>query len=507
MVFREVTHPPQADALFAPISRRSALQLGLTAAIGGTALAAVARLRPYERLAGLDLIAGTGGAPADVGQWTAPFPGPDPVVAVHGVMLRTGSVLMVEGRTAYVWDPVTGARRRVDPPNDLFCAGQTHLADGTVLFVGGYLGPQGENIGPPWNHTFDPVNLTWTRRANSRRGRWYPTATRLPNGKVLITGGTDEETNPNTDIDLYSNGKLKKIGSRSMEFYPLQHVVPNGRVVSFVPDTPGTTYFINPSKGTLTPAPAAGMSKAYAASVLLPGGVSGSSRVMVLGGADHLRDSSGTYTAPHAATQVLDAAHPGAGWRPKAPLPEPRIFANVVILPDGSLLVVGGENAGVPVRRAALYDPAADTWRILASQTEMRRYHSIAVLLPDGRVLSGGDNFPGGGADTLEVFSPPYLFRGPRPLITSAPASVAVTASLSIGVDGAVRRAVLMAPAATTHSCDMNQRHVELAFTAVSGGIEAKVPGKTVAIPGYYMLFVLNADGVPSVARWIRVTA
>jgi hypothetical protein len=177
-----------------------------------------------------------------------------------------------------------------------------------------------------------------------------------------------------------------------------------------------------------------------------------------------------------------------------------------VILPDGTLLAVGGENVGVGTRNAAIFDPVANSWRTLAAQAEVRSYHSTAVLLPDGRVLSCGDNHPGGGGDKLEVFSPPYLFRGPRPVITAAPASAAVTKSFTAQVNGPVQRAVLIAPGSTTHSFDTNQRHIELAFTPVAGGIKAKLPGKNVAVPGFYMLFVLSPDGVPSVARWIRVT-
>jgi hypothetical protein len=488
------------------ISRRTILQAGLAAALTGPAIARVARVRPYERLRGLDLI-DTTASPSEVGEWTAPIPGPEAVIAVHAVLLRTGSVLMAEGKTAYVWNPVTGAHQRVDPPRDVFCAGQTHLANGTVLFVGGYLGPQGENLGPRWNNTFDPVTLTWTPRVNSRKGRWYPSVTLLPSGKALITGGTGEDTSFNTDVDLYGSNTLTKIGSRLMHFYPLQQVVSTGKVVSMAPDIPGSTCLINVSKRTFKTVPAPNVSRAYASAILLPGGPSGSTKMMIMGGADHVRDVNGVYTQVHDSTQVFDAANPTAGWKPRAPMPEPRIFANTVILPDGTLLTVGGENVGVAVRNAALYDPRTDSWRTLAAQSEVRSYHSTALLLPDGRVLSCGDNHPGGGGDKLEIFSPPYLFRGPRPAITGAPGKAANGTSITIGTNRPVARAVLVAPGATTHSFDTSQRHVELAITPVNGGVQARIPGSNIAIRQHYMLFVLDADGVPSVARWIKVTA
>ena len=496
-----MTEHPDASS---HISRRTALRIGIGAALTAPALGR--RVQRYERLAGLDLIDAIA-SPSEVGQWTAPIPGPEPVIAVHAVLLHTGSVLMVEGKTAYVWNPVTGAHRRVDPPKDLFCSGHAHLANGTVYFSGGYLGPQGPNLGPRWNFTFDPIANTWTRRPDSRLGRWYPTTTRLPNGKVLITGGTDENTNQNTDVDLYSSGTLTKIASRLMEFYPLSQVLSTGKVLAMAPDNIGSTYSINVSEKKITPLKPSGVARAYASCVLLPGGPSGSKKMMIIGGANHVTNEFGVYIQPHASTQVFDAAVPSAGWQPLAPMPEPRIFSNVVHLPDGTLLAVGGENAGVGTRNAALYTPATNSWRTLAAQTEVRSYHSTAVLLADGRVLSCGDNHPGGGGDKLEIFSPPYLFRGPRPVITGAPVKAKNTYSFTVGTDRPVAKVVLVAPGATTHSFDMNQRYVPLAFEKVSGGVKAKVPGIKVAIPGYYMLFVVDADGVPSVARWIKISA
>ena len=166
-------------------------------------------------------------------------------------------------------------------------------------------------------------------------------------------------------------------------------------------------------------------------------------------------------------------------------------------------------------RQIELYDPASGSWSLGASQAEGRAYHSTAVLLPDGRVLSAGDNFngtpgqPGGDrTDTAEIYRPPYLFKGARPAISSAPASVAWGDSFGINSPDPVSRAVLMAPAATTHGYDMNQRHVELAVTNTVAGTGIDVvspPNARVAPPGYYMLFLLNAQGVPSVSRWVRL--
>jgi hypothetical protein len=124
-------------------------------------------------------------------------------------------------------------------------------------------------------------------------------------------------------------------------------------------------------------------------------------------------------------------------------------------------------------------------------------------------VISAGDNYNGGAtSDSAEIYEPPYLFKGARPAISSAPDSVAWGDDFGINSPDSVSRAVLMAPAATTHGNDMNQRHVELQVSNTVGGAGINVvspPDGRVAPPGYYMLFLLNQQGVPSVARWIRL--
>src|SRR5438105_15593520 len=112
-------------------------------------------------------------------------------------------------------------------------------------------------------------------------------------------------------------------------------------------------------------------------------------------------------------------------------MPEPRTNMNSVLLPDGTILVVGGnavDQFTTPYLQSLLYDPTNDTWTPLVSQTLRRAYHSTAVLLPDGRVLSAGDNgpAPAAGQDNEELYYPPYLFRASRPSIVQAPAAVAV---------------------------------------------------------------------------------
>ena len=154
--------------------------------------------------------------------------------------------------------------------------------------------------------------------------------------------------------------------------------------------------------------------------------------------------------------------------------------------------------------------PDGDGWRLGPAQAEERTYHSTAVLLPDGRVFSAGDeHHPNGRTDTAELYSPPYLFRGRRPKVESAPESLRWGDEFGVRTKrDDVRDVALVAPGATTHAVDMNQRRVPLKLTdRVSGkGVNVRAPGgPDLAPPGYYMLFGLDRHGVPSVARWVRL--
>jgi hypothetical protein len=186
---------------------------------------------------------------------------------------------------------------------------------------------------------------------------------------------------------------------------------------------------------------------------------------------------------------------------------------NAVVLPDGKVLVVGGsssagfDNSAAKVAASEMWDPATGQFTVMASIAKYRGYHSTALLLPDGRVLSAGGN---GGGPNAQIYSPPYLFKGARPAITSAPAGAAYGQTIFIGTPNAasITKVSLIRLGSTTHTFDESARYMHLNFTQAAGGLNVTMPANgNLAPPGYYMLFILNGSGVPSVARIMHVGA
>ena len=432
-----------------------------------------------------------------LGVWGSPFTPTDAVSGIHAVLLHTGKVLLIESTGAYLWDPVSGAGQRANPPNDIFCAAHTVLGNGEVLVTGGRLLKAGR--GPRYTSTFDPATALWTPRPEMRQGRWYPTSTLLADGRVVITAGKTQTGGINTDVEVYDNGTISLLNTRKLPFYPNQFVLPTGKVlivarntsVLSLDATSGATTALARMKGIHSAGPA----------VLLPGPPSGSSTVMICGG------KSKTSTAERGG-RIVRRLNPGGALGVPGAAPR-KTRAHEPGDPPRRLRAGCGRHrwggGAAPVRAVR---PSADTWTPMASQIEERGYHSTATLLPDGRVLSAGDNQTPGGKAALELFSPPYLYRGERPVILSSPATATWGSTFPVGTSDAVARAVLIRPGAVTHTVNMDQRHVELAFTSTPTGILATAPpSPAVAPPGHYMLFLLNPEGVPSVANWIRLAA
>lgn len=467
------------------------------------------------------------------GRWDPVIALPD--VAIHASLLPDGTVLawgrradpdggMHQLETApFVWDPVSGATRptprptRADgTPVNLFCTGHAFLPDGRLLVAGGHIS---DGDGLDQVCAYDHRTGTWTALPRMRSGRWYPTVTAMPDGRVLVISGSHR------DGDFMPVEAVPEIGDdtgwadltdfQGLPLYPRMHVAPDGRV--FMSGSIATSYLLDAAVWGTWSAPVAVRAQGdrqYGPAVCHAPG-----QVIYLGGGD---DGAG----PTAAAERIDLTAPAPSWTPAAPMAFRRRQHNATLLPDGSVLVTGGTRGpgfnnldpGMPVHEAELWDPATDTWTTLASEDVDRCYHATTLLLPDATVLSaGGGEFmvgdrPNAAADTHrdgQVFHPPYLFRGPRPEITAAPEEVLLGTTFPVSVAGAdAARVTLLRPGSVTHTVDMNQRFVELPFTAQGGELRVTAPTTTFeAQPGHHLLFVLSAAGVPSVARVVRITA
>jgi hypothetical protein len=213
---------------------------------------------------------------------------------------------------------------------------------------------------------------------------------------------------------------------------------------------------------------------------------------------------------------AIDMTQPTPAWREVAAMEMPRAYHNMTLLPDGTVLVTGGgttldgHNTATAVYSAELWNPATESWKTLASAAVPRLYHSTALLLPDGRVLSAGGGNDSGAVDetNAQIFSPPYLFNGPRPAIAQVVDAVQYGGKFAIDTADApsIAAVALMRPGAVTHGFDEDQRYIPLSFSINSGVVNATAPANAnLAPPGYYMLFIVNANGVPSTAAFVRL--
>lgn len=242
-------------------------------------------------------------------------------------------------------------------------------------------------------------------------------------------------------------------------------------------------------------------------------------KILTLGGSPSYQDSSAT-TSVHLIT--INAPNTTPTVSTLTSMHYARAFANAVILPNGKVFVTGGQTYAVPFSDATailtpeLWDPATQTFTVLPAHTVPRVYHSVALLMMDGRVFTGGGGMCGNcntNHEDGQIYSPSYLFNSDgslatRPVINSAtPASLAVGATLTVVTNTAVTNFSLIRYGSATHTVDTDQRRIALTPTTTSGTTYTLlIPADSgIALPGYWMLFALNSAGVPSLATPIQV--
>jgi len=466
---------------------------------------------------------------ATVGQWAAPvnfctFPC---LVGANAAVLNNGNVLFYYypatgtlNSQAMLLNPTTGALTNVTLTQsaDIFCSGLSILENGTVLVTGGnaegYKCGQeggGSGCGTTNSMLFAPGNSSWTVGTAMNFARWYPSSIELNDGTLLEMAGTDStgswvqtalETynyTANTWTTLPASATLP---SAVAQVYPRLSLMPSGNV--FLSSPAQKSYQFNPTTNTWSYVATVNFGYRYfAPHVLLPG----QEKVMVAGGSPSKENGGGTATNT---AEIIDLSAAKPAWSYTGSMNYARYNENLVLLADGTVLAVGGGGGGGrytnPVLSAELYDPSTAQWTLMASQTVQRTYHSTAVLLPDGRVVSAGSDNGAATQVTYEIYSPPYLFKGARPTIKSAPTALTYGKKFNISTPNAstITRVALVRPGATTHADNFDQRYVDLTFTVGAGSIQATAPPNgNEAPPGYYMLVIVNSNGVPSIMPFL----
>ena len=472
---------------------------------------------------GQPVVAGTPVPPEAGPDVTGEFSAPKawPIVPVHMALTSNGRIAAWDGFEAALnserlWDPATETFIGIPTGRNLFCAGVVTTENGRLAAFGGheeaYFGTHDTNV-------YNPQQGTWTRGPDMAVARWYPTATALPDGRVFIISGDGITLNePGMSVPLTNaSNTLPEIydpetntltqmpsASRRIPLYPFMFLLPNGKLFDAGPDT--TTRTLDLSTGqwsTVGTSPIDGMS----AVMYRPGKI-------LKSGTWSDPEFGGRAVTNRAATIDMTASSPA--WQEAAPMEYRRSYHTLTVLPDGQVLATGGQTStdGVDettgILAAEMWNPDTNTWTTLASHRRPRLYHSSAILLPDGRVmLAGGGAFGNAKNEkSAEIYSPPYLFKGPRPTISGGPSTLSYGQQFSLDTPdaGRIRSATMVRMGSVTHNLDMDQRFMNLTMTAGSGSVQLQSPSNAnVAPPGMYMVFLLDDNGVPSVAHTVKV--
>ncbi|MEN2419422.1 kelch motif-containing protein [Streptomyces rimosus] len=376
---------------------------------------------------------------------------------------------------------------------------------------------------------FDPVAERYLPVDPMNEARWYPTLTSLEDGKVLSTSGLDEIGQVVPGKQEIYDPKTKKWTylpkQRFFPTYPTLFLTDKGRLLytgsnaGYGPDNIGRTpgiWDLKTNKFQVIP----GMSDPdvleTSMSVLLP--PAQDQRYMVLGGGGVGEDPKATDK-----TRLVDLHAAQPRFKDGPPLYAKARYPSSVILPDDTVLTTNGSGdyrgrSDSNILKAELYDPKANTSRPVADPLVGRNYHSGALLLPDGRVMTFGsdslfadkDNTkPGVFQQQIDIWTPPYLYRDSRPELTDpGPKTVQLggTATYRTKHASAIKKMRLMRPGSFTHVTNIEQRSIALGFKATKDGVTVTLPkDPTLVPPGWYMLNAVDDQGTPSKAVWVKV--
>jgi len=466
-------------------------------------------------------------SPAQGGLWSAVEEWP--LVAIHAALLPNGKVLAWDATPddadddphttdnfttrVTLWDPITGQHVETnnDTDTDLFCAGSAHLWDGRVLFAGGDSGTAGSN-GPLSNtNIYDPETNTWRRAPNMHAPRWYSSVAALGNGEMLTFGGGYLPTPAGEVFQFDQTWRALPVTNPSpdLEDYQWLQATPDGDVLTFGPGN-SVSVIETDGSGAFQPGPQRDSIdlRDYGSYAMFDVG-----KILVAGGGEA---TSSSVIIDTDTQQTSDTSSLTVGRRQH----------DLTILADGTVLASGGHtdndrfvSATAGTKVVELWDPASGRWDLMNPMFVTRQYHSITMLLSDGRVLSAGGGICGDCSaigyeeQNAEIYTPPYLFAAdgtlaPRPSMSNVPSQVNYDQRVVVGSADAqsIDRMHLIKLGSVTHSQNQEQRLVPLNFERFDGALSVTLPSsRYVAPPGHYLLFAINTDGVPSTGEIIRV--
>jgi hypothetical protein len=459
-----------------------------------------------------------------------------PIISMHLALLPDGRVMSfgtsTDGKQGAmleynVWDPAqgTGPSSMLMLPNttltDISCAGQTLVpATGELLIVGGDRTVEGRrNYANSDVNLFDAASNQLTRQVQSMSyQRWYATAVTTDGAEQVVLGGMADITREPTVVypavtpELYRSGEgWRTLAGATSDvafaardegwYYPRAWLAPNGRI--FMLAHSGSMYSMDlaGTGGIDALQGNAGLSSHTLPSVMFSPG-------KVLSVRNDRR------------SVVVDIAQAQPAVMPAGEVSWDRRYGNTTLLADGRVWLNGGSNTGNDLAGAALHseiwDPVTARWQPAASATKPRLYHSASLLLTDATVLTGGGGAPGPLVNlNAEIYYPPYLFRNDksgefasRPVIKAAPTALQFGQGFELEMEGptAVSRVTMVRAGSATHAFNGDQRFLELAFMQQGATLQLEAPAQpTLATPGFYLVFVFDANGVPSVARMVRL--
>jgi galactose oxidase len=377
---------------------------------------------------------------------------------------------------------------------------------------------------------FDPAGETFIQSLPKMAfGRWYPTVTELPDGRMLTMAGQDSAGIVVRTPEIWENNRwvqLPGAGTLQIPYYPRNFIDPTNCHVFMSAERIRSRWF-DPDgsaaggRGRWISGPSHNwqFNRDYGTAAMYEPG-----KILVVGGGGNSTWPTPDVKSPTptATAEKIDLNAGAPAWQSAGSMSVPRRHLNSTILPDGQVLITGGTSGpgfvnidpSLAEKAAEEWNPSTNQWTTLASNSVMRVYHSVSILLPDATVLHGasGNAMAGGlpvpDEPNHEIFSPPYLFKGARPTITDAPASVGYGQSFAIATPNAAQVAAVrwIHIGTVTHAFDFGQRANTLSFTPTATGVSVTAPsGPNLAPPGHYMLFVLNRNGVPSAGKIIKL--